>query len=257
MAPVFFVYRRLAGLGFCLAMLAAAGCADHMTGPAGLGDLPAHYQGRLPCADCAGIDYSLLLSADRVYILREHYASDHPGGDRVETGKWRVRKNMHQLELTPSDTDSRLASLWRIDGDQRLTALDPNGQPIDSDLNYAVKRTAAPNHRDLAGPRWMLIGAPDQPGISPAYIRFDDHTKRVTGSTGCNHLMARYRRDDDQLHIQRVATTRRACPDQIDTEQALDEALQRTQRFETLGNFLLLYGAEHDPSPLAVFHAAT
>lgn len=255
MAHVFTAYRRLAGLGLCLAILAAAGCANHTRAPAELGDLPAHYEGTLPCADCAGIDYSLLLSADHVYVLREHYDSDRPVGDVIETGRWRVRDGVNQLELTPSDTDARFTSLWRIDRHQ-LTALDEHGQPIEADADYTLARADDPARRDLAGPRWVLTDAPDRPGSSPAYIRFHENAQQVTGSTGCNRLKARYQRDDDQLHVARTATTRRACPDQADTEQALGEALRRTQHFETLGDFLLLYGSDSDPSPLAVFRAA-
>ncbi|MGB7756549.1 MAG: copper resistance protein NlpE N-terminal domain-containing protein [Salinisphaera sp.] len=256
MAYVLSVYRRLAGLSLCLAVLAAAGCTNHAGAPASLGDLPAHYQGTLPCADCAGIDYSLLLSAHHIYVLREHYDSDRPVGDVIETGRWRVRDDVNQLQLTPSDTDARFTSLWRIDGHDKLTALDEHGQPIDSDADYALKRTAGPTQHDLAGPRWMLADAPDRPGGSPAYIRFHKDANRVTGSTGCNRLTARYQQNNAQLHVEHAATTRRACPDQADTEQALGEALRRTRHFETLGAFLLLYGTESDPSPLAVFRAA-
>lgn len=256
MAHVFSTYRRLAGLGLCLILLAVAGCAHRADTSAELGDLPAHYQGTLPCADCAGIDYSLLLSADHVYVLREHYRSDRTVGDVIETGRWRVRDTVDQLKLTPSDTDSRFTSLWRIDGRQGLTALDEHGQPIDSDANYTLRRAADPGKRDLARPRWMLADAPDRPGANPAFIRFHDNAKRVTGSTGCNRLMAHYQRKDEQLHVQQAATTQRACPNQADTEQALSEALRRTRHFETLGDFLLLYGADNDPSPLAVFRAA-
>lgn len=256
MAHVFSVYRRLAGLGFCLAFLAVAGCTNHASVPADFSDLPAHYQGTLPCADCAGIDYSLLLSADHIYVLREHYDSDRPVGDVIETGRWRVRDGVNQLELTPADTDSRFTSLWRIDGRDRLTALDEHGQPIDSDADYALARTAGPAQRDLAGPRWMLADAPDRPGTSAAYIRFHKDASRVTGSTGCNRLMARYQRHEAQLHVEQATTTRRSCPNQADTEQALGEALSRTQHFETLGDFLLLYGTDSDPSPLAVFRAS-
>ncbi|MES1938069.1 META domain-containing protein [Salinisphaera hydrothermalis] len=256
MAHVFSTYRWLLGLGFCLALLTAAGCAHRAETSAELGHLPSHYQGTLPCSDCAGIDYSLWLSADHVYVLREHYRSDQPVGDVIETGRWRVREAVNQLRLTPSDTDARFTSLWRIDGRHGLTALDEHGQPIDSGAHYTLKRAADPVKRHLAGPRWMLVDAPDRPGASPAFIRFDHKTRRVTGSTGCNRLMAHYQRKDDQLHIAQAATTRRACPEQADTEQALDEALRRTRHFETLGRFLLLYGADSDPSPLAVFSAA-
>lgn len=256
MALVFSTCRRLAGLGLCLILLAVAGCAHRADTSAELGDLPAHYQGTLACVDCAGIDYSLWLSADHVYVLREHYRSDQTVGDVIETGHWRVRDAVNQLKLTPSDTDSRFTSLWHIDGRLSLTALDEHGQPIDSEANDTLKRTADLGQRDLAGPRWMLADAPDRPGANPAFIRFHDPAKRVTGSTGCNRLTAHYQRKGEHLHIEQVATTRRACPNQADTEQALSEALRRTQHFETLGDFLLLYGAARDPSPLAVFRAA-
>ena len=256
MAHVLSVYRRLVGLSLCLAVIAAAGCAHEASAPAELGALPAHYKGTLPCADCAGIAYSLLLSGDHVYVLREHYDSDRPVGDVIETGHWDVRGAVNQLKLTPSDTDARFTSLWRIDSTSRLTALDEHGQPMDSNASYTLTRAASPARRDLAGPRWLLTDAPDRPGASPAYIRFHEDAHRVTGSTGCNRLMARYQRHDNKLHVEQAATTRRACPNQADTEQALSEALHRTRHFETLGDFLLLYGSDSDPSPLAVFRAA-
>ncbi|HET7312757.1 META domain-containing protein [Salinisphaera sp.] len=256
MAHVFSAYRRLAGLALGLAVLAAAGCAHRPGSSPGLGALPAHYRGTLPCADCAGIDYSLSLAADHVYVLREHYHSDRAVSDLIEAGHWRVRDALDQLELTPSDTDSRFTSLWRINSHDELIALDAQGHPV-ANGHYTLARTKGPAERRLAGPRWILTDAPDRPGASPAYIRFHDDTHRVTGSTGCNRLMARYQRKNDRLHLERIATTRRACPDRADTEQAMREALRRTQRFETLGNFLLLYGSDRDPSPLAVFRAAT
>lgn len=256
MAHVVSAYRRLAGLSLCLAVLAVTGCADRPQAPAGLGDLPAHYAGTLPCADCGGIRYSLLLSADHAYVLREHYDTKPPVNDVIETGSWRIHADTRQLELRPSDTDARFTSLWQIDGSDRLTALDENGQPIESEQDYTLDRQHAPARRDLAGPRWMLTDAPDRPGASPAFLHFDDKDHRVTGSTGCNRLTAAYKRNDDELHVGHAATTRRACPGQADTEQALDEALRHTRHFETLGDFLLLYGAESDPSPLAVFRAA-
>lgn len=257
MAHVFSACHRLAGLSFCLAILAVAGCAGHPQTSSGLGDLPARYTGTLPCADCNGLDYSLLLSADHAYVLREHYDTDRPIGDTIETGRWRVHQGVNQLELTPADTDARFSSLWRIDSNQQLTALNENGQPVDASGNYGLTRASAPQQPDLAGPRWLLIGPPGGAGAPPAYIHFDADAQRVTGSTGCNRLMAQYQRNDGQLRIEQAATTRRACPDRADAEQAMSEALRRTQHFETLGNFLLLYGSDNDPAPLAVFHNRT
>ena len=91
---------------------------------------------------------------------------------------------------------------------------------------------------------------------SSAYIRFDAEASQLIGSTGCNRLTGVYHRDDQALSISRLATTRRDCPGRMDTEQSLTTALRQTTRFAVLGHYLLLFGTDSEPAPLAIFHAA-
>ena len=103
-------------------------------------EFPASYAGRVPCADCAGIDTRLNLFGDGVYFLREAYVGRSDGGAaEIDVGRWSrvgepARIELHGGRATP------LLLAPQEDGSLRL--LDTQGQPIVSEHNYALARDA-------------------------------------------------------------------------------------------------------------------
>jgi len=237
----------------CSALLGLVGCATHAPDNA-LGKLPAYYSGTLPCGDCADIDYQLTLSADHLYVLDQHDASTPASQDVIEVGRWSLDAATGLLALQPADSDSRPTNRWHVDTSNRITARDADGQPINSSLNVSLNRQATPSDLALTGTRWILPQSdhPDTSAGQIPYIQLDADTQRVTGSTGCNQLASTYRQQANVFTLGQLTTTRMACGQLGDTEQAFLTALSQTQRVRVMGAYLLLYGKDGAPAPLEV-----
>ena len=98
-----------------------------------LGPLPATFQGKLPCADCPGIAWRLNLFPDQTYFLRRTYLGRNSNHD--ELGRYRV--SGATLELTASGEKLAIEK-------SALRKLDMEGRPIESKLNYTLRRTPRP-----------------------------------------------------------------------------------------------------------------
>ncbi|WP_108445133.1 META domain-containing protein [Halomonas denitrificans] len=72
-------------------------------------------------------------------------------------------------------------------------------------------------------------------------LRVDD--QRVMGSTGCNRMTGSYRLEGDALSFEQLASTRRACADGMQTEQAFLDALGRVAEWRIEGQQLTLVDA--------------
>ena len=71
--------------------------AGSMTPPAALitsedfaNELPAHYSGLLPCADCEGIRYDVDLRENNVYFMRMSYLGRSSNDPIDQIGLWSV-----------------------------------------------------------------------------------------------------------------------------------------------------------------------
>ena len=91
------------------------------------------------------------------------------------------------------------------------------------------------------------------PGSREPHLRLLPGEDRVQGSTGCNRLIGSYERADARLRFGAVATTRMACEDDAEQEQALLQALESTRRFSITGSHLELLA--EDGRLLARFEA--
>jgi uncharacterized lipoprotein YbaY/heat shock protein HslJ/uncharacterized lipoprotein NlpE involved in copper resistance len=99
--------------------------------------LPATFAGVMPCADCAGIDQTLTLRADGLYRLRRTYEGK-PDGPFTELGRWTADERGKRLTLhSGSET-----LLFEVKDSETLRLLDRLGQPITSDANLDLRRTA-------------------------------------------------------------------------------------------------------------------
>lgn len=105
--------------------------ASHITylGAHGL-RLPATFEGVLPCADCDGVRHLLSLWPDQVFQLRREWMGRDGAEDTI--GRWTVDPSGPVLRLGRGE--ETLA--FEILGMTQIRLLDPNGAPIDSELNY-------------------------------------------------------------------------------------------------------------------------
>jgi copper homeostasis protein (lipoprotein) len=97
------------------------------------------YSGTLPCADCPGIDETLVLADDGSFVLTDTYR-ERPGSANVVQGSWSLEDRGKRIRLDPGSKDAA-DKLYGIDGDG-LRLLDAAGKPIDSGLPYRLKRDA-------------------------------------------------------------------------------------------------------------------
>ncbi len=104
--------------------------------------LPALYQGDLPCADCAGIRYSLDVRADRVFFLRQSYLGKGAGeGESFDDiGTWTLSPDANTVILRGG---REAPVMFSIENTETLRKLDTEGNPITSTLNYELKRNAS------------------------------------------------------------------------------------------------------------------
>jgi len=156
--------NRLPGLAVLLLLLSACGPVDGPasdpaaglpapagTSPAGgvplpIPTTPTAWRGELPCADCAGIQSTLLLAPDGAFTLEEVYLGVSPeraaGGDTVAAarGRWTLEEDDHRIRLDGGSDGPRY---YRGADNGALRALDRSGGEIDSELNYTLERLDA------------------------------------------------------------------------------------------------------------------
>jgi heat shock protein HslJ/uncharacterized lipoprotein NlpE involved in copper resistance len=106
-------------------------------GPAVGFALPATFAGVMPCADCAGIAETLTLRADGLYRLRRTYL-DKPDGPFAELGRWIADASGRRLTLRSGSE----ILLFEVKDNETLRLLDRLGQPITSNANLDLRRTA-------------------------------------------------------------------------------------------------------------------
>lgn len=97
------------------------------------------YSGTLPCADCPGIDETLVLAPDGGFVLTDTYR-ERPGSANVVQGSWSIEDGGKRIRLDPGSKDAA-DRFYGIDGDG-LRLLDGEGKAIDSPLPMRLKRDA-------------------------------------------------------------------------------------------------------------------
>lgn len=96
------------------------------------------YGGTLPCADCSGIDTSIAFDPEGGYSMSEVY-QDGSASSFVTKGTWVVREDGKTVLLDPEDKEERDRWFQVVSKDE-LRALDTQGNPIDSKLDYSLRR---------------------------------------------------------------------------------------------------------------------
>ncbi len=117
-----------------------------------LGALPASYAGDLPCADCAGIRYSLNLFPDQAYFLSIQYLGKEETPGVHDIGNWTLSAD--QKVLTLAGGRDQILRFTVVD-EQGLRTRGLDGRDIDSQVNYTLVRSP---HFELLTPRAVMRG---------------------------------------------------------------------------------------------------
>ena len=101
---------------------------------------PGTFAGTLPCASCPGIDTRLELRADGPFKLTENYQGE-AGAPVVLEGTWTVEDGGKRVLLDPNSKSDQDRS-FEITSNDEIRLLGQDGKPVDSKLNYSLKREA-------------------------------------------------------------------------------------------------------------------
>ncbi|MBX3175145.1 MAG: copper resistance protein NlpE N-terminal domain-containing protein [Gemmatimonadaceae bacterium] len=118
-----------------LTRLAAGDTLPLITRPAGFG-------GVLPCADCTGIETTLILEPDGSYRLRETYVGERAPNTFVTVGRWQyLLDSVPQLRLHAGSESTRH---FAVTGALTIEARDSSGAVITTDAPLALRRISPP-----------------------------------------------------------------------------------------------------------------
>ncbi len=232
--------RAIYLLTLAFLVFVVSGCSNTRSAAAGgPGPTPAAFAGSLPCADCEAIDYTLDLFADGSFHLGMRYRGKNDATFE-QGGAWEASGDGEVLTL-----QAREPLRFAIESPDALRLLDRSGAPIESSLNYTLRRVP---HAALSQTHWKLThlgGVTAQFADSPraAHIVLDG-AGHVAGSDGCNRIGGGYRLDGEQLSFAQLFSTRMACAEGTAQADRFGRALGETARHRIAGNHLELLDAE-------------
>ncbi|EML1935460.1 MULTISPECIES: envelope stress response activation lipoprotein NlpE [Providencia] len=120
-------------------VMALAGCQSADKQPS-VTYIDRAYTGTLPCADCSGIEATLLVNQDGTYVEQLVYLGTRDGNQTFyETGSW--AKEGDKLRMTNANGE-RSYFLPSAD-DKSMVLLDQEGNKIQSQLNYTLNQVTA------------------------------------------------------------------------------------------------------------------
>lgn len=205
-------------------------------------DWPGVYQGLLPCADCEGVETTMILRADHSYTLIRRMLGEKVSTDEVSGSfSWKADGGTIVLEGIGDGP-----SLYKV-GENQLWQLDMKGKPVAGPLaeSYRLHKVAEMIAPPLEGTRWMLTEVDGGPvsvpkdGKRPYFVLGKDGT--VKGFAGCNSFSGKYiSKGEGGFDLTGLVSTMMACP-QLETEGKFLKALEEADRYQPVGTSLFLY----------------
>lgn len=93
-------------------------------------DWPGIYKGTLPCADCEGIETTIVLNDNHTYMISRTYLKGEDSSTFEESGNFKWNKEGSAVTL---ESESGEDSQYKV-GENRLYALDSDGNEVMGDL---------------------------------------------------------------------------------------------------------------------------
>ena len=177
------------------------------------------YTGVLPCADCEGIQTTLVLRYDNTFELRTRYLGRSPE-EFVKQGSfaWNEAGNIIALEGVATKFFVGEGTLFQVD-------MDGNRLP------YTLEMVS-----DIIGHTWRLmilhgeaVEVADEERRPYFILNLAD--SRVSGHGGCNVIGGAFVIDGNHIHFSQMFASRMFCMDAMDLEAEFLRILELTDSF--------------------------
>ncbi len=211
-------------------------------------DWAGFYHGKLPCADCEGINATMILNDDHTYIYQWRYAGkndqyyEHRG-----TFDWDEQGNTIALQIE-NNTDS-LPTVYFV-GENFLRQHDLKGKKIEGDLEnmYILAKTP----RALSVNQWILTTINDQPvpgnkelNKTPM-INLNGYNGVLSGNGGCNNIFGSLNlKPHNKISFENIGATKMLCSE-MEVETLLIDVLRETNRYSINEDTLLFMNESMD-----------
>jgi uncharacterized lipoprotein NlpE involved in copper resistance len=206
-------------------------------------DWAGTYMGTLPCADCEGIQNTLVLDTNNTYSQTLRYLGK---GESVyrEKGKFTWTSDGQNIVLHPSGKES---STYYAVGENFVRQLDSSQQTIKGALSerFVLSKKASEVYERY----WKLSELKAKPIVvdstfsAEPHLIFKAHNQRLIGSLGCNALTASFTLfGKDKIEILAGASTLKACQNGS-LEKDFNAALLQADSYWVDADTLRLYNS--------------
>jgi heat shock protein HslJ len=212
------------------------------------------YAGVMPCADCEGIQTTLVLHNDNRYELRTTYlGKSHEESVLHGSFTWNHEGNVITLEgVDPTSQPAKY-----LVGENRLFQFDIEGNPMPADIEmrYTLEKVT-----NIVGKRWRLIelNGEEVPESEdkmrePHFVLHVDGS-RISGHGGCNSFHGTYIIETgNRIRFSQMAMTMMFCFDNMERETALMQAFQMVDNYTLSEDGVILSLNRARMAPLARF----
>lgn len=222
-------------------------------------DWAGTYQGTTPCADCPGIETTIILNEDTTYLWLSHY-QDKGNNLFAKKGKFEWNEDGTTLTLTSRENKERLIRV----GEDQLFLLDQNGESIrgelsDHDILKKVYFQQLPEAEDLLEvKKWVLVEIENDSNSQidsmeqRPFLEFDTQKKRISGFAGCNRFFGQYSVEKDSTtQFSEIGATKKYCMDTMETEDLFLDVLRKCRYLKINKTMLIMEDRNHEK--MAVF----
>lgn len=251
-------------------------------------DYVGTYKGILPCADCEGLETTVVVNENNTYCVKTKYLGK---GDKVFEKKGTFSWNKSGNTIILSDMEN--APKFYFVGENTLTQLDMEGKKITGSLaeEYILSKQPVSNSTietsendnqptvnlndrieaktviktgnpavgkfTLAETKWKLVELNSkvikQKGKKAYFLKLNSKDGRFSAFAGCNNMMGNYvMKTSFSLSFSPVASTMMACPE-MDLEQKFAAMLEKVDSYIIVEDELQLVKGKM--APLARFKA--
>jgi heat shock protein HslJ len=170
------------------------------------------WKGKIPCADCEGISYTLSLMSNGLFTEQSVYLGKNTTPFSA-SGTWKINRDS-VINLHYNEGNKR----YLVFTNDYLELMDAQGTKIISSFPQRMRLYKYDaNKNDALAAKWALLKIGSRNIDSVAYphavptLEFQLNESRAYGFGGCNRFSGSIRIDEDQIIFSSLISTRMAC----------------------------------------------